>query len=162
MSRFAAAVQAAGQRYYRLVLLTGPPRSGKTQVLGQLSTAEGWPRRNLNLFLSRALLDLTSQQRQLQVVPLLDSWLATQGGCVLVDNLEMLFDPSLKVDPLLVLQRLSRERTVVAAWPGGWDGHRLTYAEPGHPEHRAYDQPDAVVLPVADAPSPAAHLQGTE
>lgn len=162
MSALHSAVNQADPRYYRLVLLVGPPRSGKTKLLQHFAESSGWPRLNLNLFLAQPLLDLTTQQRQLRVADILADWLDTQGASVLLDNLEMLFDPALKVDPLLVLQRLARERTVVASWPGGWDGRTLTYAEPGHPEHRSYDQPDAVVLTVAEALGQAAHLQGTE
>ena len=37
---------------------------------------------------------------------------------MLLDHLEILFDPALEQDPLRLLQGVSRDRTVVAAWPG--------------------------------------------
>src|SRR5262249_62434896 len=99
---------------------------------------------NLNLELSRLLLDLTVRQRALHVPRLLEEIVQAQGGEVtLLDNIELLFDVHLKQDPLRCLQGLSRHRTVVAAWPDSFGpGERppgvLAYAEPGHPELRRY------------------------
>ena len=55
------------------------------------------------------------------------------------NNIELLFATELAQDPLKLLQSLSRNRTIVAAWPGNFDGAALTYAEPGHPEARRTD-----------------------
>ena len=38
--------------YYRLVLVVGPARAGKTTALNDLSQRHGWPRLNVNLLLS--------------------------------------------------------------------------------------------------------------
>jgi len=43
---------------------------------------------------------------------------ASAADVVLLDNVEVLFDVSLKQDPLRLLQGLSRNKTVVAAWSG--------------------------------------------
>ena len=61
-----------------------------------------------------------------------------RSDVVLLDNIELLFAVELAQDPLRLLQSLSRNRTIVAAWPGTFDGKTLTYAEPGHPEARRY------------------------
>ena len=37
---------------------------------------------------------------------------------ILLDNMEVIFDVGLKQDPLRLLQGLSRNKTVVAAWNG--------------------------------------------
>jgi len=71
--------------------------------------------------------------------------LAAQAALVLLDNIEILFDVHLKQDPLRLLQGLSRNRTVVAAWNGSIvDGH-MTYAVPDHPEYRRYPIRDFLV-----------------
>jgi hypothetical protein len=49
----------------------------------------------------------------------------TSGELLLVDNIELLFDRSLKLDPLTLLKQLSRVRRVVATWPGEQSGGRL-------------------------------------
>jgi hypothetical protein len=141
--------------YHRLVLVVGPARSGKTEALGELAAAQGWPRLNVNLRLAERLLDLTQKQRAVRVAALLDDIVkATSADVVLLDNIEMLFADELKQDPLRLLQSLSRNRTIVAAWPGTFDGRALTYAEPGHREFRKYPTPQAIVVP-AHEPTPA-------
>ena len=61
-----------------------------------------------------------------------------QADVILLDNIEVLFDVSLKQDPLRLLQGLSRNKTVVAAWSGSIDGEHMVYATPDHPEYRRY------------------------
>jgi hypothetical protein len=61
---------------------------------------------------------------------------------LLMDNIEILFDRSLQLDPLELLKRHAHSRRVVAVWPGQLQGDeksgRLTYADMGHPEHQDY------------------------
>lgn len=65
---------------------------------------------------------------------------------VLLDNTEVLFDVSLKQDPLRCLQGLSRRRTVVAAWNGTIAHGYLTYDAPDYPEYRRYPAADLLVV----------------
>jgi hypothetical protein len=74
---------------------------------------------------------------------------AIPGDMVLLDNLEILFDPALEVEPLRLLQSSSRNRTIVASWNGSFQAGTLTYAEPGHPEFNQFKQTEAVVITVA-------------
>ena len=140
--------QAAGQ-YYRLVVLAGAPGSGKTTALQSVAQKLGCPLVNVNLELSKRMLELTRTQRSRQIERLLKDVIATTpGDVVLLDNLEILFDTALEVEPLRLLQVSSRNRTVVASWNGGFRDGTLTYAEPGHPEFIQFKQTDAVVIPV--------------
>ena len=65
---------------------------------------------------------------------------------ILLDNIEVIFDISLQQDPLRLLQGLSRNKTVVAAWNGTIVEDSLTYAAPGHPEYRRYPMRDFLVV----------------
>jgi hypothetical protein len=69
----------------------------------------------------------------------------TGKDTVLLDNTEILFDPVLQQDPLRLLQQVSRNRTIVAAWNGKFEGGTLIYAEPDHPEYRKYYEVDALI-----------------
>ena len=140
-------VAEAKQLYYRLVLLIGSPQTGKTQTLRILHNERGWPLVNVNLVLSERLLDLTAKQRTLRVARIFDDIVHEQvGDTVLLDNIEMLFHPDLKQDPLRLLQSFARNRTIVATWRGGQLGTSLTYAAPDHPEYRRFDEPQALII----------------
>jgi hypothetical protein len=138
--------------YYRLVLAVGPARLGKTAALTDLAERHKWPRVNVNLRVSEALLELTHRQRAVRVAGVLDGVVREQkSDVVLLDNIELLFATDLAQDPLRLLQSLSRNRTIVAVWPGTFDGKYLTYAEPGHPEARRYSTPQAIIVETGDA-----------
>jgi hypothetical protein len=143
--------------YNRLLLVVAASGAGKTPALRDVAESTGYPLINLNLELSRLLLDLTDRQRCLQVPTLLDEIIqAHPGDGVILDNIEILFDVQLKQDPLRCLQRLSRNRTAVVAWNGtctAGDGRQsmLTYAEPDHPEYRRYPAGDLLVISPASS-----------
>jgi ABC-type hemin transport system ATPase subunit len=125
--------------YYRLVLLVGPVCSGKTTVLKKLQQELDVPIINVNLELSRRMLELTEQQRVIQLPRLMEDLIKKiKGDKVVLDNTELLFEPSLKQDSLRLLQKLSRNQTIIASWNGTIEDGYLVHAEPGHPEYRRY------------------------
>jgi len=133
--------------YHRLVLLVAPAGSGKTGALQDVHKRTDAPLVNVNLEISRRMLDLTARQRALQLPRLLSEIVnVSQADVILLDNTEVLFDISLKQDPLRLLQGLSRNKTVVAAWNGSTDGQHVVYATPDHPEYRRYPLRDCVVV----------------
>ena len=133
--------------YHRLVLVVAPLGAGKTAALRGVAQQTGYNYVNVNLELSRCMLELTQRQRQLQVPRLLrDIIRTTHDQAVLLDNLEILFDVSLKLDPLRCLQDVARDRMVVAAWNGTVTAGHLTYATPDHPEYRQYALEDLVLV----------------
>lgn len=133
--------------YHRLVLVVGPSGSGKTSLLQEVSKQTRFRYINLNLELSRALLELTERQRILRLPLLVDEIIGQTGDqVVFIDNLEILFEVSLKQDPLRLLQQISRNRTVVATWNGTMAGGYLTYAAPNHPEYRRYPAHDLLAV----------------
>ena len=137
----------AAELYHRLVMLVAPPHAGKTAALQDVHDRTAALLVNVNLELSRRMLDLTERQRALQLPRLLAEIVgASAADVVLLDNIEVLFDVSLKQDPLRLLQGLSRNKTVVAAWSGSIDGEHMVYATPDHPEYKRYPLRDFLVV----------------
>ena len=137
----------AAELYHRLVMLVAPAGAGKTAALQDVHERTAAPLVNVNLELSRRMLDLTERQRALQLPRLLAEIVgASAADVVLLDNVEVLFDISLKQDPLRLLQGLSRNKTVVAAWSGSIDGEHMVYATPDHPEYKRYPLRDFLVV----------------
>ena len=132
--------------YYRLILVVAPRGAGKTMALQEVAARTGALVMNVNLALSQRMLALTERQRSLRVPRLLEESTGQAAReLVVLDNLEILFDVALKLDPLRLLQGLARHRTVVAAWNGSMEGDYMTYAVPGHPEYRRYPVRDFLV-----------------
>lgn len=137
--------QTAGL-YHRLMLVVAPAGAGKTTALLYVQDRTDASLVNVNLELSRRMLDLTERQRALQLPRLLrDIVSKSEGEMILLDNIEILFDVGLKQDPLRLLQGLSRNKTVVAVWNGTIVEDSLTYATPAHPEYRRYPMRDFLV-----------------
>ena len=150
-----ARIDGAKALYHRLILVAAPSGSGKTEALQEVAASTGAPIVNLNLELSRLMLDLTARERVLRLPDLLDEVVGKDEPLVLLDNVEILFDAALRQDPLRLLQGVSRNRTLVAAWNGTLEKGYLTYATPEHLEHRRYSRDDRgdVVLVCPDVVS---------
>lgn len=124
----------------KLVLLIGPPRSGKSNLLRQLSERRQTRVLNVGVALGRQLLPVPGTRRHLQAADLqkdLADEFARQG-LLLLDNIELLFDRTLQLNPLDLLKRHAHARRVIAVWPGDFREDRLSYAVTGHPEHQDY------------------------
>lgn len=140
-------IDQAAELYHRLMLLVAPAGSGKTYVLQDLHERLDLPLVNVNLELSRRMLDLTERQRALQLPQLLMTVInEASGDLVLLDNIEILFDVSLKQDPLRLLQGLSRNKTIVVSWNGLIDTNNLIYATPDHPEYKRYPSRNLLII----------------
>lgn len=136
----------AAELYHRLVILVAAAGAGKTAALQYVHERTAAPLININLGLSRRMLDLTERQRSLQLPRLLGEMIdEIKENTILLDNIEILFDVALKQDPLRLLQGLSRNKTIVASWNGSIDKNSLTYAVPGHPEYRRYSSRDLLI-----------------
>lgn len=124
----------------KLVLLIGPPRSGKTALLAQLSQRRNAPVLNVGVALGRQLLTVPSTRRHLQAADLMKDLTDEKArrGLLLLDNIELLFDSTLQLNPLNLLKRLAHARCVIAVWPGELRERRLSYATTGHPEYQDY------------------------
>ena len=144
------AILQASESYFRLVLLVGVAGSGKTNLLREFSNSQNVPLMNLNLELSAKLIDLTPHHRSIRISNLVDEILQKHNqSLIILDNIELLFDPDLKQDPLRLLQGLSRNRTILTSWNGALNQRRLSYAIIGHPEYFYSDNPDAIIVEMA-------------
>jgi len=132
---------------HQLILLVGPPHSGKTSLLRRLGATLQCAPLNVSLELGRRLAATPLKARGLAAGDLLRD-LAAQapaGAPLLLDNLELLFEPSLHINPLDLIRQLAHARRVVAVWPGEVRGERVLYADLSHPEHRDYSREGLVL-----------------
>jgi len=77
----------AAELYHRLLLVVAPAGAGKTTALHDVRNRTGAPLVNVNLELSRRMLELTERQRALQLPRLLREIVDNGGGeMILLDN----------------------------------------------------------------------------
>ena len=134
----------------KLILLVGIPRSGRSAHLKDLGKKRGVAPLKIGQALGSRLATIPQRQRHMEANSILRE-LADQhasGDVLLLDNIELLFDPSLQLDPLDLLKRHAHVRRVVAVWPGELRDGRLTYAITGHPEHQDYGLEGLVLFPI--------------
>jgi hypothetical protein len=100
--------------------------------------------------LATRLAAVSNTQRPIEVRQALQE-LSDNGanaGPLLLVNIELMFDPSLQINPLEIVRSLARSKPVVMVWPGELRGDRLVYADMSHPEHRDYSRDGVVVLEI--------------
>lgn len=138
-----------GDLQSKLILLVG--NGGKTRLLHALAQRINAAPFNIGAKLGHRLAATAVSERGFSTNELLSE--ITDSACgdvpLLLDNLEVLFEPSLKINPLDLIKRLAHSRRVVAVWPGELRDDRLVYASIGHPEYRDYSRDGVVVFETA-------------
>ena len=143
-------IDQLGELNNKLIVLAGPRGSGKTKLLQELGKKLGVQPMNVNLELGRRLSATPQTGRGFSVGQLLREIADKErkDDLLLLDNLELLFERGLQINPLDLIKRLAHSRRVVAVWPGELRGNRLYYAEMTHPEYRDYDAEGVVALEI--------------
>lgn len=143
-------VDQLGELHTKLILLAGPPGSGKTKLLHELGAKLGVQPLNVNLELGRSLSATPHAARGFSAGQLLREIAdrRRKQEVLLLDNIELLFERGLEINPLDLIKRLAHAKRVVVVWPGELRGNRLYYAEMTHPEYRDYDAIGVVTLEI--------------
>jgi hypothetical protein len=109
-------IRATQGAYYKLTVIAGGARSGKTHLLKQVSAQLDLPLINLSLLLSQRLLSQNRRQRSLNAedaaIEVIDEHLKS-GLCL--DDTELLFDSTPRLNPLVFLQDICREENLSEA-----------------------------------------------
>lgn len=148
------AVREAAGQYHRLVLLIAPSASAVQSIPPEYADCDDSKLINLNIELSKRLLDLAKKERPARVNKLVQDIVADcQEDVVILTRIELLFEPSLQVDVIQLLKSISRNRNIVAVWPGRMSSETLSYANPGHREYRIYQRTEtgAVIVELEQA-----------
>jgi hypothetical protein len=146
LDRLIRLVGEIGDLQSKLLLLIGD--SGKTQLLRALANRIQTTPVNVGAKLAHRLATLPASDRGFSTNEHLREITNSVRSetPLLLDNLEVLFEPSLKINPFDLIKRLAHSRPVIAVWPGELRDDRLVYAHMGHPEYRDYLRDGAVVF----------------
>lgn len=132
-ARVRQSLEMIGLRRHQLIILK--ENFGDNQ-LQSVAAKLNLPYLNVNLVLSTALKDAPVRRRPHKVLDVLSDAIKRTGEKdVCLDHIELCFEPTLRQDPIRLLEHLSREFTLVVSWKGPCEGDELVYAEPEHPEY---------------------------
>lgn len=107
----------------------------------------GIPIVNLSMELSARFLPLTTRERKLKASDITADILdCSNSPRLAVDNTEIMFDPTLMLNPLGLLQSVSRTRLLIWTWNGSIDNGHVIYAYPGHPEYHRIPTQDMTLI----------------
>ncbi len=128
------------------LLLVHPAVSRLEDAANELLSVYDWPRLSVGRELSPVLLAEIPQRRSRAV----RQWMKTQlrnisSGPVLCTNIDLLFDPTLKLDPLRLIRDASRVTRLVVTWPGSYVDDVLAYAVPDHSYYRTWRKPEVFI-----------------
>ena len=120
-------------------------------AVGRLLSWYGWPRLPVGRELSAALLPEPPRQRPRRVQPwMMARMVALAPGPVVCTEIDLLFEPALELEPLVLLRRVSRVAKLVVAWPGSYADGALAYAVPEHVHYRTWSRPEVDVVMVGE------------
>ena len=119
------------------------------QILEKLSTeiqGLGLSHINISKGLSTSLMTVSASERsRFSQKWLIDTLTIFQNGPVLCTRPDLLFDPSLKIDPLSLIRQAARIKQVIVLWPGEYSANTLSYAVPEHHHFRTWKVTDSLL-----------------
>lgn len=124
----------------KVIILTGGSLL-KDSLLQEFASHSGHPIVSVGAELSPRLVSVEKARRSLEAARIFRELVEGRaaGGVLLLRCLEVLFDQTLNLNPLLLLRQNAKGNTLVASWPGVLRNGRLQYAAAGHPEYRDYE-----------------------
>jgi len=130
-----------------LVLIIHPDINTLDEEKKWLQTRFNWPGISIGKDLSRDMLSGKVQGSTAMQAWLDDHVRGAGLGPMLLSEIDLLFEPSLSLDPLKLFQQASRFTRLIVLWPGIYSIEKvLSYAVPEHAHYRTWRNPDAYVL----------------
>ena len=110
-----------------------------------------WPHLSVGQELSTALLSEMPKHRPRTAARWVRARLGEMApGPALCTEIALLFEPTLRLDPLRLMRDTSKRTRLIVIWPGSYVDGVLAYAVPEHSHYRTWRKPgpevNAVVL----------------
>lgn len=134
---------------HRLVVVTGNPGSGKSQVMREAANKKKWDYIDCRTLITEDIIELLPAMRAAKAPAMISKVLdGLEADVFFLDRVQTFFTPVLQLDPLALLRNLSEKYTLVVAWPGYYkDGH-LFFERTGEPEPLKFDAEGLTIWPV--------------
>lgn len=106
---------------------------------------------NLSKELSRKLVSQSMKDRVKRLRMEVSDIAKECNESVWMSNLDVLFEPSLENDPMILLKKVAKSQVLVAIWPGEITETSLVYSKPGKPDYQSYLLKELNEIQVIDA-----------
>lgn len=131
---------------HSFILIVGEDVQSLKRIREKLAGDSDYTLFDVGSTLSAELLHIPARHRSFRT----SRWLADKirfadGDVLVLENNDLLFEPSLGLDPLALFVRYSRTKRIIVLWPGIYDGNILSYAVPEHEHYRKWKNPQGVV-----------------
>ena len=130
---------------YDCLLLVHPD----IQILEKLSSeiqGMGVSHLNISKELSISLMTISASERsRFSQKWVNDTLTMFQNSPVLCTCPDLLFNPSLKIDPLSLIRQAARIKQLIVLWPGEYSTNTLSYAVPEHHHFRTWKVTDSLL-----------------
>ena len=103
---------------------------------------EGYKVLSINGIVSKRLLELEQDKRNLFVGDVLSNIIDKAGEPLLIKDFEILFDPEYQLDILKLFIMANRKKRIAIIWCGKCRGGKLIFAEPEYPDYKSYNIKD--------------------
>ena len=101
---------------------------------------------NVSKGLSSSLMTVSLNQRcRFSQKWLMDTLNAYKSKPILCSQPDLLFDPSIEIDPLALFRQISRINQLIVLWPGEYKQSLLSYAVPEHHHYRSWNISDVLL-----------------
>jgi hypothetical protein len=144
-----ACIDQAKSKKNRLVIVTGNPGSGKSQILREASAKKKWDYVDCRTLVSEEIIELLPAMRAAKAPGIISDILERYDAEVLLlDRVQTFFTPVLQLNPLELLRTLSEKYTLVVAWPGYYKDDSLFFERAGVSEPLKFDASELLVWSV--------------
>lgn len=124
------------------LLLVSPDIQKLEETVARLSSTYDYPCLSVDQELCAALLSTAPKHRSHAA----DRWTRSRldefaPGPIVITGITLLFDPSLRLDPLKLMRDVGKRTRMIVAWPGNYVSDVLSYAVPSHGHYRTWQRP---------------------
>ncbi|MFV8386204.1 BREX-3 system P-loop-containing protein BrxF [Vibrio parahaemolyticus] len=149
LNRVETAVRKAEYQSFKLVLVVIPQDSHR-EIQEELLNSSV---RTINLSkeLSRKLVSQSMKDRVKRLRMEVSDIAKECNESVWMSNLDVLFEPSLESDPMILLKKVAKSQVLVAIWPGEITETSLVYSKPGKQDYQYYLLKELNEIQVIDA-----------
>ncbi|WP_139368265.1 BREX-3 system P-loop-containing protein BrxF [Evansella clarkii] len=117
--------------YHKLIYLAGTDSSFSASI----PILDEMEKINVNSVISESLISIPKHKYPMFMEDILRNAFADEEKIYILQHIDILFDPQLKINPVRLLENLSKSYRLLVDWPGRYIDGQLIYAEYGHPEY---------------------------